>query len=79
MISVYQQAAGHVHRFLTLDEHVLRMSAGANEGLFCLLFFASLDLSRRLAVFRLFSLHRMVKSRFFPKGIFDREYFCVIL
>ena len=27
------QAAGHVHRFLTLDENVLRMSAGANEGL----------------------------------------------
>ena len=29
----YEQAAAHVHRFLSLDENVLRMSADANEGL----------------------------------------------
>ena len=29
----YEQAAAHVHRFLSLDENVLRMSADANEGM----------------------------------------------
>ena len=28
----YEQAAAHVHRFLALDENVLRMSADASEG-----------------------------------------------
>ncbi len=28
----YEQAAAHVHRFLSLDENVLRMSADASEG-----------------------------------------------
>lgn len=28
------QAAAHIHRFLSLDEDVLRMSADASEGLF---------------------------------------------
>lgn len=28
----FEQAAAHIHRFLSLDEHVLRMSADASEG-----------------------------------------------
>ncbi|ESO03274.1 hypothetical protein HELRODRAFT_191984 [Helobdella robusta] len=28
----YEKAAAHIHRFLTLDEDILRMSADANEG-----------------------------------------------
>ncbi|XP_013408885.1 conserved oligomeric Golgi complex subunit 4, partial [Lingula anatina] len=28
----YEQAAAHIHRFLSLDENVLRMTEGSNEG-----------------------------------------------
>ena len=31
-IVCFFQAAAHIHRFLSLDENVLRMSADANEG-----------------------------------------------
>ena len=29
---LFYQAAAHIHRFLSLDENVLRMSADASEG-----------------------------------------------
>lgn len=28
----YEQAAAHVHRFLSLDENILRMASDASEG-----------------------------------------------
>ena len=38
VLLMHVQAAAHIHRFLSLDENVLRMSADASEGLFiCLL------------------------------------------
>ena len=32
----YEQAAAHVHRFLSLDENILRMASDASEGRFIL-------------------------------------------